>query len=315
MKCRSAVRSVYDNLSNHGIVLDWDVVTRVKSCINTNSVARWKMHMFHHTRTWHKVLCWNFCVDSAFNGMSLDGDIFLRETQWFSHGYTNLFYNEICASYHLRYTMFHLDSGIHLHKVEVAMTIHNIFDGSRISISHCFCCKNRILVHLGTDFFVDGWRWRFFDQFLMISLYGTVSLSQCHYVSVFICHNLNLHMTWIFDKFLNVHGVVTEGIGGFSLCHVKLEFKFIPVFCHTHSLAATAGGGFDHNRITDSICQFFSHHCIVDWFFRSRNNRNSRFHHGRSCLGFISHLIDYVRFRPDKGNAVFFTFSYKFTIF
>ena len=74
---KKVMQCMYNDLCDHGIVFGWDAVSCVDRCIHTNSISSWKMHVFDHSRAWHKVLLWNLCIDSAFDGMSIDMNIFL----------------------------------------------------------------------------------------------------------------------------------------------------------------------------------------------------------------------------------------------
>jgi len=201
----------------------------------------------------------------------------------------------------------HLNTGVHFHKIVSAFRIYNKFDRSGICVIDSFCCKNRVVIHGSTHFFRDSRRWRFLNQFLVISLYGTVTLSKGNYVAEVICHDLNLYMAWIFNKFFNIHSVIAKGIGRFTLRHIEIKFKFVFGFCHTHTFSTAAGGCLDHNRVTDFVGKFFTGFCIIDRFFRARNDRNVGIYHCFAGVGFISHAVDNVSGWTDKGDAVFVT--------
>ena len=91
----------------------------------------------------------------------------------------------------------------------------------------------------------------------------------------------------------------------------EIEFKIIFRAGDTHALSTSAGGGFDHNRITDFVCKLFAGLYVIDWIFRTWNDRNSGLHHCLSGVGFISHAVDNICTWSDKCNTVFFAQTYK----
>ena len=171
------------------------------------------------------------------------------------------------------------------------------------------------MIHGSTHFFCDGRRWRFFDQLLMISLYGAVTFSKCNYVSEIVCHDLNFHMARIFDIFFDVHCIIAKRICRFPLCHVEMKFKLVFGLCHAHTFSTAAGGCFDHYRITDLIRKFFTGFSIIDWFSCAGNDRYFGIHHGLAGMGFISHTVDDFCSRTDKCDTIFVAETDKICIF
>ena len=267
--------------------------------------------MFYHTRTWHKVFLRNFSVDTALNGMSAWCDLFLSEAKRLAHGNTDLFNNQVCACNHFCDTVLDLNTGIHFHEVVSSALVKNELDRSGICVTNSFCGKNGIVVHGSAGIGCDSRRRRFFNQLLVVALYRTVTFAESHYISMSVSHDLDLYMAWVFNIFFNVHGVIAKCVGRLSLSHVEIEFKIIFRAGDTHALSTSAGGGFDHNRITDFVCKLFAGLYVIDWIFRTWNDRNSGLHHCLSGVGFISHAVDNICTWSDKCNAVFFAQTYK----
>ena len=61
----------------------------------------------------------------------------------------------------------------------------------------------------------------------MVSLNGTVPLSQMHYISMLVCQNLKFNMTRMLNKMFDIHGIITKGIFCLTLSRQKCGLKFL----------------------------------------------------------------------------------------
>ena len=211
--------------------------------------------------------------------------------------------------------MFHLNPGIHFHKIKFPFRAYDIFDGAGVGISHRFGRQYRIFIHFLPDAVVNGRGRGFLDKLLMVSLNGTVPFPQGHHIPLGVCHDLDLHMAGILDITFQVHGIVPKCIGRLPLGQVELELKLFLAAGHPHPFAPSAGRSLDYHRIPDFLRHFLPGFRVIYRIPCPRNHRHARVHHGLPCLGFIPHLVDYIRIRPDKGQAVFFTFPDKGAVF
>ena len=75
----------------------------------------------------------------------------------------------------------------------------------------------------------------------MASLDGAVTLSQMDHIAVLVSHDLELHMPWLFNVFLNIHGVVGKSLHRLHLGRVKELGKVLRASGNPHTLAASAG--------------------------------------------------------------------------
>ena len=75
------------------------------------------------------------CIDPAFDGMAGEGDIFLREGQFFAGRDAYLFAHQIDPGDFLGDRVFHLQTGIHLDEEELAILIKE-FHCADAKISH-----------------------------------------------------------------------------------------------------------------------------------------------------------------------------------
>ena len=118
----------------------------------------------------------------------------------------------------LSHRMFHLDTCIHLHKVEVSVRLQKELNGSCIFIMRRFCRSDRSVAHFLSELIVQRYAGGLFDQFLMVSLNGTVTLAQVHHISKAVRHDLEFHMTGMADKALHIHCSIAESHHRFLLC-------------------------------------------------------------------------------------------------
>ena len=81
----------------------------------------------------------------------------------------------------------------------------------------------------------------FLQHLLVASLDGAVTLSQMDHIAVLVGHDLELHMPWLFNVFLNIHGVVGKSLHRLHLGRVKELGKVLRASQIPHALAAAAG--------------------------------------------------------------------------
>src|SRR5699024_503558 len=85
---------------------------------------------------------------------------------------------------------------------------------------------------------------RNFNNFLMSSLYGTISFMQMNDISMLIADNLHFDVLRIFDKFLNIYLIITKS--SFCFCFGSLIGLF-------HMTGMTNNS---HPTPTDTKCSF-----------------------------------------------------------
>ena len=137
--------------------------------------------------------------------------------------------------------MLNLNPGIHLHEIEVLILIQKEFNGSRVLISHCLGCLYSGVAHgfsqAGGNHITGG----FLQHLLVASLDGAVTLSQMYHIAVLVGHDLEFHMPWLFNVFLNIHGVVGKSLNRFHLSRVEQLRKVLLAPGNPHALTAAAG--------------------------------------------------------------------------
>src|SRR6185437_3425182 len=133
------------------------------------------------------------------------------------------------------------------------------------------------VAHFFTQFFGHKRRWRFFHQFLMAPLYGTIALRKVTNFTVLVANHLDLDVTRILDILFKIHTVITECRSGFSPCRIPGSLKFIVFPNNAHAPTAAAAVSFQYT----GIAYFFSNaNPLLNTFqqsFETGNGRNARF--------------------------------------
>ena len=89
--------------------------------------------------SWEEVVVRVFSVDSGFHGVSKERHLRLI-CDWESKAtrYFELPFNKVKTGYQLSDWVLHLETGVHLHEVElIGLCIENEFNGSCVVVSYC----------------------------------------------------------------------------------------------------------------------------------------------------------------------------------
>ena len=141
----------------------------------------------------------------------------------------------------------------------------------------------------------------------MISLDGTVTLTQMHNIAIFIRKDLHFNVTGLLDQLFYIHGTVAEGFQRLPLCCQKLMFKFFRAEGASHTLTAAAQRCLDHDRITDLCRLFGTRFRVQNSLPCSRNDRHSGSHHSISGGLFIPQTVNDLSGWSDKGDIALLT--------
>ncbi|MNV87685.1 hypothetical protein D3C71_1818270 [compost metagenome] len=109
-----------------------------------------------------------FSIDPAFDRVHIRQVIFSGD--WNSRSYFNLFFDQVVVDHFFCYRVFHLDTGIHFHEIEVAVFINQEFNCSGTFILYCNSTFNGCLTHSFPKLWCHERRWCFFYQLLMATL-------------------------------------------------------------------------------------------------------------------------------------------------
>src|SRR5207237_9408738 len=141
-----------------------------------------------------------------------------------------------------------LNARIHLEEVEIAVPVEKEFARAGVHISRGLCCRDGGRAHTRAQLRRDRDTWRLLDHLLMTALHRALALAQMDHRSMGVAEHLNFNMSWLFDVFFDVHGVVAECALRLSLRGVQGAAQLGLVAHNTHALAATAGRSLEQAR-------------------------------------------------------------------
>src|SRR5882724_571643 len=193
--------------------------------------------------------------------MSAKLNIFLGEGQLFSARDPQLQVDKVQPGDYLRDRVFHLKAGVHFEKIKIAIGIDKKLYGAGVRVPSRSGGLDSDRAHALAHIRINNGRGRFLDDFLMAALHRTLSFAQVNDVAMFVTKHLNLNMPRVLNKFLKINLAIIEGAQGFALRGFKTGFQVGGLVDQTHSLAATAGRGLDHDRKSNlgRHCFCFSH--------------------------------------------------------
>src|SRR5688572_16038267 len=133
--------------------------------------------------------------------------------------------------------MLHLDPGVHLHEIKIAVLVHEKLNRSDTFILHGKRRLDGSLSHFFTQFLGHKRRWGFFHQLLMPALNAAIAFAEVACLSILVTCNLDFYMTGFFDVLFHVHAVVAECCAGFLAGAVpcRKDVFILPYDPHTSS--------------------------------------------------------------------------------
>ena len=150
--------------------------------------------------------------------MPADVDVLLREGKLLPRGYTNLQVDQIQSRDQFGHWMLHLQARVHFQEIEVLVAVHKKLDGPRIAVLGSLGRAHRDFTHAAAHIWIDKFRRRLFQHFLMTPLNGALAFSEIHNIAVLIRQHLHLDMPWSENCFLQIDFTVAEGPLRLTLC-------------------------------------------------------------------------------------------------
>lgn len=154
---------------------------------------------------------WVLSVHSVLDGVTVDLDVRLLESERISSSDEDLLLNKIDTGDLLGDGMFHLEAGVHFEEVEILVLVDQEFNGTSALVTASFSESNSLGSHLVTGLRVEEGRGSLLDNLLVTSLHGALTLGHVHVVSMLITKDLILDVLGLLDVFLNENSAITEG--------------------------------------------------------------------------------------------------------
>src|ERR1044071_1606587 len=137
-----------DHFGDHGIVVEWYRHTLLETIVDSNAVTLWSAIRGERADVGKKVIGRIFCIDTHFDGVPVDLDIFLFERKLFALRNFQLKLYKIESCYLFGDGMFYLEARIHLKEIEVEISIHDELDGTGVVIIRSACNVHGGFSHL-----------------------------------------------------------------------------------------------------------------------------------------------------------------------
>ena len=202
--------------------------------------------------------------------------------------------------------MLHLQAGVHLQKVKVAVAAIQELHGAGAPVVNCLGRAHGHLAHLQPGGVVQHRAGGLLDDLLVAALHRAVALEQVHGGAVGVRHHLHLHMARVVHELLDVDSAIAESADGLSPGRVERAHEALLALDQAHALAAAARRGLEHHREADLPGHGEGRLTIGEAPLRTMvagDHRHTGCLHVAACGHLVAHGVDGLGVRADKHNA------------
>jgi hypothetical protein len=240
---------------------------------------------------------------SALMRHSMETDLVLAHGKPAARCHANLLVHQIDAGDGFGHRMLHLQAGVHLDEVELAVFVEKL-DRPGAGIAHVGDrgCDDRpdSLALLG----VEGRRVGLFPDLLVTSLQRAVALAKMDGTALAVTDHLHFDVARLFQILLDIDGIVPKGSARFRTRGRQRHHEVGPGARHLHAAPTAASGGLDDDRVADLVgdadrIALFRHRA-----FRTGHDRDAQPLCSALGLDLVAHDADVVARRSDEGDVV-----------
>jgi hypothetical protein len=244
-----------------------------------------------------------FGIDAAFDGMTGQTDLILREIQRHSCGDHQLLFDEIDPGNHFGDRVFDLQPGVHFDEIEMAVLVQKL-ERARAPIPHAQTGSDTDGADLRALFRGDAGGRGFLDDFLVATLHRAVALPQIHGMAVTVGQHLDLDVARVLKEFLHVHLRVVECGGGLGAGHVDGVQQGCFGMDDAQSPTTTTTGRLDDHGVADVAPEAqILVGVVTQRTVGARYTRHIGCAHGFLGHDLVAHHPDVVGGRADKDEA------------
>ena len=237
--------------------------------------------------------------------MPLECDVLLAEAQLLAGCDTDLFLDDVHAGDRLGDRMFHLDAGIHLDEIELAVLVEE-FEGAGTTVVDTTAGIGTAVADARNIARGDVRRRRLLDHLLVAALHRAVTFAEVDRVAEAVGEHLDLHMARIFQEFFHVHHRVAEGGLGLGARHVDRVDQCRLGMHDAHAATTTTTGCLDDHRIADTLGDADDLLGVLrQRTFGARDAGDARGLHGILGRHLVAHQADRLGARADENEAGF----------
>ncbi len=246
---------------------------------------------------------------AALNGVAVDVHVVLALQADFRRGQgialrdEHLGAHQVDAGDLLGDGVLHLDTGVHLDEVVVALLVHQEFHGAGGDVADALGDLDRVLVEGvqgGLRHAPGGGE---LHHLLIAALEGAVTLADVVDVAVLIRQDLHLDVLRLHQEFFNENVVVAEGLFGLALHQLEGGLDLLRGVAPAHTASAAAGGRLQDDGKAEANRLFQCFVPILQRFSAAGDDGHAA-GDGRGLGGqLVAHLIQHLGGRPDEGDA------------
>ena len=115
-------------------------------------------------------------------------------------------------------------------------------------------------------------------------------------------YDLNFYVAWFLDELFRKHPIITEARTRF----IRGPFKAIPtlrvITCHTHTLATTTGGCFEHYRVSKLVGDLHGMFAIAQHIGKAGDGIHTCIFGQLLGGNLVTHGLDGVGLGTDKSD-------------
>ena len=242
-------------------------------------------------------------VDAHFERVAAEGDLVLGEGQWLAFGDRDLQMHEVEAGDQLGDGVLDLEAGVDFEEVEVLFVVEQEFDRARVDVASFAREAAGGFAHAAAQVGADDGGGSFFDDLLMATLDGALTLAEIEDVAVLVGEELDFDVAGALDEFFEIdlagakgaRGLVAGGDEGGGQLGWRLD--------GAHALAAAAGCCLEHDGIADFFGDLEGFVGGCEAADRAGGARHAGTVGGGAGAGFRAELAHGGGGRADEGDA------------
>ena len=233
----------------------------------------------------------------------MDPHIILRDGERLARGNPDHLLDKVDAGDQFSHRVFHLQAGVHLKEIEIAIPIHDEFHRAGGRVANCLGQRCRLIAHGLAGGLIEERAGRFFDYLLVAALDRAFPLVEVDGIAVTITEHLNFDVTGLRHELLNENAIVAEGVCRLILGRLKALARFLIIPRDPHPLAAATGRGLDHHRIADLVRDLDRFIGVLDQAHVAGHGRHIRLLGNLLGGDLVAHGLNRPLGRADKGHA------------
>ncbi|EAU65714.1 hypothetical protein STIAU_7808 [Stigmatella aurantiaca DW4/3-1] len=219
-----------------------------------------------------------------------------------SIGHADLLAHQVHPRDELRHRVLHLDAGVHLHEVELAVLIQQVLDGPHVVVAQLAHRLDGDTPHLRAQLRRERGRRTLLDELLVPSLDRALALTQVNDVAVLVGGDLDLDVARLLHVPLDVEIAVVEAghrLGrrrGERLCqHARLADDL-------HPLATAARGRLEDDGKADLPGEGLRLPGVLQDVGAAGQQRHARLERRLPGPNLVAHQPEHLGPRPDEAN-------------